>query len=382
MRLRYVGLDEDTAEPLYEYANKVKVDWTGYRNIENWSWMAWSERYGYPVVAAVCQQRLCFAGTYEQPQTIWMSRTDDIGNFATGDSDDSAIVKTLYSASQNPICWMREMRNQLVVGTAEAEWTIGTGNEAMTPSHSPATRHSMTGSMDGEVALQAVEKLLFVERGSGRVYEWGYSFEIDGYRAKDLTVFAPHILRDHGGAVQATMVRKPDTVAVYALADGEVALCTYNNFHEVNAWHRWTTDGEVKSVCAMPDGERNDRLFLVVERDGKQRIEVVDEDSPYVDDGKRDYVSELITNALNNPLEELVRKGPKRPVMVKFGDHVNRKLLEIAVEGTDYTMIAKEAGKLEPGWNELLPENAWTFENCVGLRFSGNEGCHILALQG
>lgn len=382
MRLRYVGDDEETGEPLYECVNDVEVEWTGRRSVENWSWKAWSERYGYPVVAAVCQQRLCFAGTYEQPQTIWMSRTDDITNFAVGDTDDSAIVKTLYSSSQNPICWMGEMRNQLVVGTAEAEWTIGAGNEAMTPSRSPATRHSTTGSMEGEVAVQAAEKILFVERGSGRVYEWGYNFEIDGYRAKDLTALAPHILRDHGGAVAATLVRKPDTVAVYALGDGEVALCTYNNFHEVNAWHRWVTEGKVRWVCAMPDGERNDRLFLVVEREGKSRLEVVDADSPYVDDGKRDYVSELMTNALNNPLEELVKKGPKRPVMVKLGAICNRRLLEIAVEGTGYTGIAKEGRFLEEGWNELLPENTWRFENTVGLRFHGSEGCHILALQG
>lgn len=382
MRLKFVGEDEEYGDNLYEYTNKVKVDWEGRRTVENWSWRAWSDRYGYPAVAAVCQQRLCFAGTWEQPQTVWMSRTDDINNFATGDSDDSAIVRTVYSSSQNPICWLKEARNQLIVGTAEAEWAVGSYNAAMTPSASPITRHSMTGSMDGEVVVQAAEKVLFVERGSGRMYEWGYSFDIDGYRAKDLTVLAPHVLRDHGGAVQATLLRKPDTVAVYALADGQVALCTYNNFQEVNAWHRWVTDGKVKSVCAMPDGERSDRLFLVVERGGKERIEVVDEDSDYVDDGSRDYVSELVTNALNNPLEQLVRPQPKRPVLVKFGAPCNRKLLELAVEGTKYTKIAKEALVLEAGWNELLPENTWTFENAVGLRFTGREGCHILALQG
>ena len=382
MRLRYKGLDEDTGEDIYDYANKVQVDWEGRRRSDNWSWMAWSQRYGYPVVAAVCQQRLCFAGTHDQPQTVWMSRTDDINNFATGDSDDSSIVRTFYSSSQNPICWMKESRNQLIVGTAEAEWTVGSYNAAMTPSTSPITRHSMTGSMDGEVVVQAAEKVLFVERGSGRVYEWGYSFDIDGYRAKDLTVLAPHVLRDHGGAVQATLLRKPDTVAVYALADGQIALCTYNNFQEVNAWHRWTTDGKVKSVCAMPDGERSDRLFLVVERSGKERIEVVDEDSEYVDDSFRAYISELVTNALNNPLEELVKLQPKRPIMVKLGEECTRKYLEIAVEGAEYTQIAKEALVLEAGWNQLLPENTWTFENAVGLRFTGREGCHILALQG
>ncbi len=382
MRLRFRELDADTDDPIYDYVNKVKVDWEGVRTIENWSWQAWSQRYGYPTVAAICQQRLCFAGTAAQPQTIWMSQVDDIGNFMTGDSDDSAIVKTMYSTSQNPICWMYENRNCLLCGTAEAEWAIGNSNAALTPSSCPMTRHNATGSENGELALQVETVVLFIERGSGRCFACGYSFEMDGYRTKDVTVFAPHILRDHGGAVQATLLRKPDTVAVYALADGQVALCTYNSQHEVNAWHRWTTDGKVTSVCAMADGVRSDRLFLVVERNEGVNIEVVDEESDYVDNGERDFTSELVTSALNNPLESPVRKEPKRPVVVKFGDLCKRDFLEISVEGTPWTQIAKEAPWLPIGWNELLPENAWKYENTVGLRFHGNENCEILALQG
>ena len=382
MRLRVKQLDDGQGNTTYEYVNKVKVDWQGLRTVENWSWKAWSLRYGYPSVVTECQQRLCFAGTAEQPQTVWMSRTDDINNFATGDSDDSAIVKTMYSSSQNPICWLYAMRNQLVCGTAEAEWSIGRSDAALTPSSSPISKHSQFGSMNGEVALQVETKTLFVERGSGRVYECGYSFDIDGLRSKDLTVMAPHVLRDHGGAVQATLMKKPDKVAVYALADGQVALCTYNEAHEVAAWHRWTTEGAVTSVCAMPDGTRNDRLFLVVTRDEGVSIEVIDEDSEYVDKGNRDFYSELYTNALENALETQVGKKPKRPVMVNFGEDILKEGLEIAVYGTDYTKITREELYLPEGWNELTPENTWRYENAVGLRFHGNDSCTILALQG
>lgn len=382
MRLAYKGLDEDTEQPLYDYVNKVKVDWEGVRNVENWSWMAWSQRNGYPALAAICQQRLCFAGTREQPQTVWMSQVDDIGNFMTGESDDAAIVKTMYSTSQNPIAWMYENRNMLLCGTAEAEWTIGSSQSALTPTTSPMTRHTATGSENGELALQVESSVLFIERGSGRCYASGYSFEYDGYRTKDLTVFAPHVLQEHGGAVQATLLRKPDQVAVYALADGQVGLMTYNQAHEVNAWHRWVTEGRVTSVCAMPNGVENDRLFLVVKREGGTAIEVVEEGNGYVDNGENDYYSTLVTNALNNPLEEMVRRQPKSQVRVKFGDECRKELLEIRVEGTDWVKIAKEEVELKEGWNMLLGDNNWTFENCVGLRFRGNEGCHILALQG
>ncbi|MBQ9096121.1 MAG: hypothetical protein IJY53_07280 [Akkermansia sp.] len=49
-----------------------------------------------------------------------------------------------------------------------------------------------------------------------------------------------------------TLLEVPDTVAMFALGDGQVALCTYNSLHQVCAWHRWVTEGRVLSVCAPP----------------------------------------------------------------------------------------------------------------------------------
>ena len=361
-------------------ADAVDIGWVGTRTVYDWSWAAFSERYGYPLECDVYQQRLVFASTLEQPQSVWMSQVDDYYNFATDDTKASAIYLTLYTTSQDPVCWMLEDRGRLLLGTSDAEWVIQPREGEVTPDGLEVARHGRIGSMGG-VMLPAEDKALYVERGGARLWEFGYSFEVDGCRSRDLTVFAPHVLREHGGVRCATLLRKPQVVAVFVLYDGQVAMCTYNTMHEVHAWHRWVTDGRVLGVCAISAGHAADRLFLLVERDGLVRIEVVDEESAYEDVGGRSYVSTLVTNALGNPLEELVQRRPKVPAMVLLGADMPVGELEVCADGGSWGRVARAGGELAVGWNEVLVFNRWAVGHAIGLRCSGG-GCCILALQG
>lgn len=357
--------------------DRVDVGWSGEREVSDWSWCAWGERYGYPVSVEVFGQRLCFAGTAGQPQTVWMSRTDDLFNFGTGDTDDAAIYVTLYTTRQDAICWMLEANSRLMLGTGDAEWTLAVPNGgAVTAGSLYASRHGRVGSEPG-MMLAVDDKALFVSRGGGRLWGYGYSFEVDGCRSTDLSVFAPHILREHGGVRGCALLEVPDTVAVFVLGDGQVGLCTYNTMHRVHAWHRWVTDGRVLDVCA-PDGGR---LWFVVERGGEVWVEAVDEESGWEDRGGRGYVSELVTTALGNVLEERVGKRPKEPVMVLLGEDVRTGDVEVCADGGRWMRPAVTRGVLEAGWRQLLVANVWEVGHAVGLRMSG-EGGSVLALQG
>lgn len=363
-------------------ADKVDVQWLGRRTVYDWSWQAFGGRYGYPLHCEVFQQRLVFAATMEQPQTVWMSRTDDLGNFAVGDGDDSALALTLNTTSQNPICWLFAQGNRLTLGTSESEWSLaGNDDVGVSPKNVVIHQHGRHGS-DGVMSLAAEEKVLYIERGGGRCWEFGYSIEIDGYRSRDLTVFAPHVLSEHGGALQGALLRKPDPVAVFVLGDGQLALCTYNSMHEVHAWHRWVTDGRVLAAAAMPDGTRGDRLFLVVERDGAAWIEVVDDDSDFEDAGLRDYASLLVTNALENPLEALVKRRASSRVLLFFNAPVRRVNLELSSDGGEsWVGPSRTDDWLERGWHELTLRSQWRYGLQVGVRFSGKYGLELLAIQ-
>ncbi len=374
---------EENGQPVFVCKDDVQVNWTGQRTVRDWSWGAFAQRYGYPAAAHWYNQRLVFASTAEQPQSIWLSRVDDLNNFATGKADDAALALTLATRTQNPINWLQVHRNRLLLGTSEAEWVVSPGDRAggITAANATVEKHGSRGSEFG-LSLEADSRVIFIERGAGRCLEYAYSDELNGYRNTDLTVFAPHVLAEHGGARRLTVLHKPDLALVAACGDGQVALCTYNNAHEVHAWHRWSTDGTVLDVCGMPDGRNPDRLFLLVQRGEAVNIEVVDEASPYEDNGGRDYVSTLVTNHLGNTLEQKVGKAPKHPVMVRFGDPCPTADIEFCTEGSPWVPPASNDPHLPAGWVQVLTVNKWEFDSCVGLRVHGATGCHVLALQG
>ncbi|MBR5887651.1 MAG: hypothetical protein IKZ07_05520 [Akkermansia sp.] len=385
----------DSGDVLWTCDDVVQFNWGGMRSIKDWSWEAFSSRSGYPLHCCVFQQRLVFAGTIAQPLTTWFSRVDDIDNFLRGDADDAAMTLTLSSPSQNPICWLQAQDDRLMLGTSCIEYTIASSssNLVFSGTSARARAHSHVGS-DGTPAIAVINKAVFVERGAGRVYEYGWNEESAGFIPRELSIFAPHIGEGHGGFIYPTLMTKPDVVLVWTMGDGQLALCTYNSMQEVKAWHRWITDGKILSACAMPDGKNQDKLYLIVKRQDKAsngtvmveyvNIEVVDKESPYVDHGGRDYTSTVITNALFAAVQERVSKRNDNGFYIRFGSAFEYEpgSLEITVAGDAEWLNPDWNNGTVQGWKEVRCWSTWRFEKQAGIRVHGERDCHILGLQG
>jgi hypothetical protein len=305
------------------------------------------------------------------------------------------MALTMNTTSQNPICWMQAQSYRLVLGTSEAEYSVSAGQSqgGISNNNAQIEDHSHVGS-DGVAALALNDTALFIERGAGRVYSLQYSLQIDGYAAQDISIFAPHISREHGGIVAMSSIRKPDTVALFVLGDGQLGLCTYNTLHEIHAWHRWVTDGRILSVCGMPDGNNNDKVFLVVKRENKTDngiilnegvyIEVVDEESEYTDNGK-DYDSVVVLNALIDYREGFFGKRASVPNYLCIGD-------DFKIEG-DNILVSDNGGEkwlrpphrgdfvLRKGWNVQFTPTGFKYEVKPAVKVSGNQGITILGIR-
>lgn len=386
--LRCEPLSEGSETLVWRSFSKVKVSTDLVQEVYDWSWQAFSSRYGFPRHAFFMGQRLGFASTGEQPQTIWMSRVDDYTNFLSGATDSASIWLTMATPSQNPICWLKEQSNRLYIGTAEAEYVVSAGGgNALTPSNAVLTKRSFIGSALRDAVL-AIDRILFVERGSFRVYEFAYNFEMDGYIPKDLSIFSAHLGKEHGGFKSAALVEKPEAVAMFVLGDGQLALCTYNSLQQVNAWHRWRTDGKFMDVCAMPNGEREDSAFFVVARDGKAYIEAVDEQSEYQDENalENDYASTLVTNNMDSFMGQLVKKQNASALRIRFGsdfvyDGANMILSKDAFT-SNYKPDKFFPKTFHATWYDFVAPSEWQYETKIGISVTGNTPCSILAIQG
>jgi len=238
-----------------------------------WRLGAWGETTGWPSAVTFHEQRLVFAGTVTEPQTIWMSRSSDYENFSPTEPDssvldDSGLTYTMGSNKVNAILWLRSTQ-VLTIGTIGGEWVVRASATAqpITPTNISLAQQTAHGS-----ALNNPEKIgnsvLFIQRASGKARELGYSFDADSFVTTDLTIISEHILRDHNGAVDMSYQEEPDSLLWFALSDGQLACLTYVKEQEVFAWHRHILGGEdvaVESISVVPSSTGN-TLYMVVAR--------------------------------------------------------------------------------------------------------------------
>ncbi len=343
-----------------------------------WSFAAFRGVYGFPSLVSMIQKRLVLAATQAQPQTVWMSKTDDLNNFEVGKQDDSALALTLATTTQNRICWMVENRGKLMLGTSDAEWIIFSPQGVITPSSVRNENHGYYGSSDIP-ALMAADKVLYIERGGGRAYQFGYDYESDGFVSRDLTVFADHVLAGGGGVTSGDFMRKPHPRAVMTLADGTLALMTYNSMHQVHAWHRHRTEGRMSNAVVLPNGTGEDLLFVSVEREDGRFVEVFDPDGPFVDAGAWDFTSTVVTNALD-VAESLGRDRQAAAVRVFFASDTAPAGIEVSNDGSAWDRLSKTR-TMERGWHEVLPSAMWRRDVRFGIRVSGDRPLEFLAVD-
>lgn len=249
-----------------------------------WSFGAIGPRNGYPHFSAFFQGRIWYGGMRGLPTTLLASTVDDFDNFRMGSNDDDALHLTLSSDDQSCICWLCAAR-QLLIGTADSEWVLGSGEgAAITANTASFHRQSSVGSE--RLPAQSVENTaLFVQRGGRRLREISYKLEADGFTATDTSLLAEHLLR--AGVQEFCVQRAGDAYVWVLMKDGSVAVLTLNPAQQVTAWQRMEfPQRRVLHLAALPDAEgRDDEVWLVClnERNNCATLECIEEGSPFLD---------------------------------------------------------------------------------------------------
>lgn len=270
---------------------KVLVDLYNLNSSLNWQRGAWSNYEGWPRAVGFFEERLIFAGTTLEPQTIWMSRTGDYYDFGTDIQvvDDDAITRSLASRQLNRIEAIVPI-NDLIIMTSGSEWKVSGGSAALTPSNFRARVQGARGCNTLE-PIVANATILFAQAKGSKVNDLMYSYETDLYQGTDLSILAPHIFEKYRIADWAFQA-EPDSMLWMAREDGMLVSLTYLKEHDVTAWARHPmTDATVHAVGCL-NGRERDTLYLIVYRNGVYTIETLDivkEDTPetcyYLDGG-------------------------------------------------------------------------------------------------
>lgn len=236
-----------------------------------WRIGAFSEASGWPTCATFFEERLCFAGTPTQPQTIWMSETGNFESFAPSEANgtvvaDNAITVTISDDRVNAIKWLSS-GTDLQIGTVGGTFICraSSQNEAIAPDNVTIRRQTTTGAAD-RMPIRIDAAVLYIQRARRKLYEMAFNFESDRYLSPEMTMLARHITRPK--LAEIAYQDEPWSVLWSVLDNGTLGGFTYVRDQKVTAWHRHDMGGSmvaVKSIACIP-GDGQSELWLVVER--------------------------------------------------------------------------------------------------------------------
>jgi len=328
---------------------KLKKAIAGVGATTEWQLGSFSETTGYPRTVQIYQQRLVYAGTTEEPQTIFFSKTADFFNFAateplgrsTGQFDsagrsiigeqifeDNALSLTISSDTVDQIEWLSEDR-RLTIGTSGGIFQCyGTDDDVtLTPFSFSITKVSAWSCDPTALPAKVGNNLLYVQNNGRKLRELAFDKLQDQYSAADLTLRSEDI--SETGLIATAYQDQPYSVLWCLRNDGRLAGLTYVDLLQMRAWSRHTIGGshtdatygnhaKVESIASIPRGT-HDQLWMIVKRDingGTKRYveflerffvasEVVPSDAHFVDSGLEEPPSRTSASTAVSALDHL-----------------------------------------------------------------------------
>jgi len=207
---------------------------------------AFSDTTGHPSCVSFFEQRLVFAGTSDEPQTLYFSKSGDYENMTTGTNADDAMVYTIASNQVNKIRYLKAVRT-LLIGTTGGEFTVSADgtDAAVTPTNIQIRRQSSFGAANVD-AQPAGNAILFLQRAKRKIRELAYNYDTDGYIAPDLCILNETVT--DSGVNEMAYQQAPDSILWAVRDDGVLSGLTYQRTDNVVAWHRHLIGGKADTT--------------------------------------------------------------------------------------------------------------------------------------
>lgn len=249
----------------------------------------------YPSAVTYHEQRRWFAGTSNEPQTVYATRNATQSNLTSSlpSQDDDGLKFRIASRQQNTILHLVPLSDMAVL-TVGGEFRVYADNApAITPTSLTPKPQGYTGASNVQPAVTS-GSILYVQNKGSRVREMAYKWESSAYVSIDISIMAPHLFNGYT-IVDMAYANAPVPTLWCVRSDGALLGMTYVPEQQVYAWHQHTTAGFFESCAVVGEGSE-DVLYVVVRRtiNGRSvryierlqsRIFVDQEDAFFVDCG-------------------------------------------------------------------------------------------------
>lgn len=235
--------------------------------IARWQMGAFSEFSGWPGAGAIYEDRLVHARTDADPLGMWLSVNGDYQNFRLSSpvvADDGVSVR-LTGGGLDEISWLEEsISKDILAGTAGSLRAVGRNNEGEAFGPSNVRQRAQTLSPSSTADPVAIENvLLFLDFYEQRLYEAAYTYEVDGYLAREASTLNEHLFA--AGVAQIAYLSHPHKMVIGRRYDGKLIFFTYDREQKVAGGTLVDFGGVVESILDLPGTTATD-LWMVIRR--------------------------------------------------------------------------------------------------------------------
>lgn len=220
-----------------------------------------------PGAVTFYEQRLFYAGTNNDPQKLFGSKSGDFDDFTIGTGADDGLAYTIGSSDVNLIRFLTGTSRQMIVGTNGGTFTVrgGQGDEPITPTSISIKPTDGIGCENQKPILKN-NRILFTQFGQRILRSFEYAIESDGYLSVDRNLISEDITL--GGIKQLAYQEGRPEVVWCAKDNGELIGVTFKPEERVTGWHRHNgrTVDNFTSVATQPRAGQFDQLWVVVSR--------------------------------------------------------------------------------------------------------------------
>lgn len=220
----------------------------------------WSDFRGWPRSEKFQDGRLIWLGK----NYLFGSVSDDYANYDDTITGDSApVIRSIATGPADGNIWILRLY-RLFVASAISITGIRSSSldEPITATAFTARDIDELGAAD-VAPVSVAGRGIYVGRSGIDLFEIVGNGGVGDYAVNSLTRMNPEIAEI--GIVMIAAQRRPEPRIWCVLADGTMALVTYNRDENVVAWQRWTTTGFVENVEILPNLVQDD-VYVVVQR--------------------------------------------------------------------------------------------------------------------
>ena len=241
------------------YTSETEVDAIVRENLPDhvattdWAEGAFSEHQGFPKSSTFYEQRICFGGTTNKPQSFYLSKNNNYYDFRTGSDATDGKSYTLDSNMVNAIVWLYADK-KMIIGTTDGVWVA----EDLTADIPIVNKHTFYGCTEID-PINVGSELFYIQEGKKILRQLVYSYENERYNAIEASLTSEHFTNTE--IIKIDALKSPYSMLFMLSSDGSLYCITRQYEQNVMSFFQYETNGVIEDFNI--DG---DEITLIVNR--------------------------------------------------------------------------------------------------------------------